>query len=413
MNRDFKYPVICSGYMLTVQYYAMSANKERIHPMDNLRGILAMLGIPFHASFFLYLSSALFSGHLITNRNQFLLEPVPATVKHAFLIIFYLHTFWMPAFFLLAGFFAHLLCTNKGTKHFIKNRSLRIGLPFIFYFLWLIPCYLVKILGVALTENKTFLSIVEINAHNGQMWIYFNNLTSYWFLDYLLWFYGLTLVFLLLKKAGHFPHTINRSLHHGLEKLFSTRFIYAFIPIICATLFLRGHHWFIMLDENIMPSPDLLVFYSIWYFIGWFLWEHQKILSRLSLFSWQKMLFSFALYLFYLVCYFHFIHAQDEWLYVFSILVYTASMTFAVFGCLGMAWRFLPTYHAVLKYLSKASYWLYLTQIPILWFLSLIMMGVTHSFYVQFAVTTLLCMMICLVSYHFFIRRTRLQKLVG
>ncbi|MCX7124578.1 MAG: acyltransferase family protein [Gammaproteobacteria bacterium] len=385
-----------------------SLSTNRIHSMDNLRGILAMLGIPFHASFFLYLYTATSMHHFIMRPNQFLLEPVPAPVSHEFLMAFYLHTFWMPAFFLLAGFFAHLLCENKGTQHFFKNRFFRIGLPFVFYFLWLIPCFLGKIAVISLSEKKNFTAELINNYQNGNLFSYFNDTKSYWFLEYLLCIYLVTLLFLLLRNKRATKKTTQI-----LYKLFSNNVIYLAIPLLCASLFLNGRHWFIMLDENIMPSFTLLILYSLWYFIGWFLWQHKSVLEKLAHFSWQKMLLSFGLYLIYVACYFHFIHSHNEWLYLASILIYNLSMTLAVFGCLGMTWRYLSKNNATLKYLSRASYWLYLTQIPILAILTVTAISLTHSFYMQFISSTLLCVLLCLLTYHFFIRRTWLRRIVG
>lgn len=142
----------------------MQLEKNRIAALDNIRGILSLLGIPFHASFFLYVDSAVLSGHLLTKPNHFLLEPVSRTVAHTFLAWFYFYTFWMPVFFLLAGFFAHHITEKKGVSHFLKNRFFRVGLPLAFYFLWLVPCYLMRILFITLYQKTSYLTTIQIYA---------------------------------------------------------------------------------------------------------------------------------------------------------------------------------------------------------------------------------------------------------
>jgi glucan biosynthesis protein C len=192
-----------------------------------------------------------------------------------------------------------------------------------------------------------------------------------------------------------------------------TAFITIALPAVCASLFLQANDWFIMLSNHLMPSIPLLLFYSLWYFIGWFLWENQTLLPRLGAHAIQKILISIVLYIIYLICYFHFIRAQNEWLHLLAVYIYSLSLSMAIFGLIGAAWRYLPAHQAVLRYLSKVSYWLYLTQVPVIWYLSWIMVSVTTNFYIQFFSIILLCFAFSLLTYHLFIRRTRLQKILG
>ena len=40
--------------------------------------------------------------------------------------IFLVHIFRMPMFFLLAGFFAHMLFQRQGTRQYLRNRAITI-----------------------------------------------------------------------------------------------------------------------------------------------------------------------------------------------------------------------------------------------------------------------------------------------
>ena len=123
----------------------MSNFLNRLHALDNLRAILALLGIPFHATLFLFLTSQNYAAGLHFDLYQ-LLKAAPVSYSITFLIIFFSHIFRMPAFFLLAGFFAHLLYQKMELKKFFVNRFFRIGLPFLVVMLWLVPSYLNSIL---------------------------------------------------------------------------------------------------------------------------------------------------------------------------------------------------------------------------------------------------------------------------
>ncbi len=270
-----------------------------------------------------------------------------------------------------------------------------------------------RILLISAYEKTSYLTTIKLYAHNGNLWSYFNNLMSYWFLEYLLWLYALTFFILIFKKINVGPKKIGSFFQNKLEKLFSNKYIYVVLPTLCAFLLFCSHNWYIFLDENITPSFSLLLFYSVWYFIGWFLWQHKHIFHQLMHYSWLKMLLSFIFYVVFLNLYFHFIHHYTTLEYLISIEIYSAGTILAVFGSLGIAWRYLSDHNAALKYLSKASYWVYFIQIPILWFLSWVVLSIKISFYLQFLIATLICIAICIASYHFFIRRTWLQKILG
>src|SRR3990167_8760396 len=114
----------------------MDIQSERIHAFDNARAMLALLGIPFHVVFFLYANIILASTLTFHYSGPILLNDVPETNKIALFIVLYFHLFRMPAFFLLAGFFAHYLFQEKRLFYFFKNRALRIGLPFLIFIIW-------------------------------------------------------------------------------------------------------------------------------------------------------------------------------------------------------------------------------------------------------------------------------------
>ena len=391
-----------------------TTSNDRIHALDNLRGILAILGIPYHAALILYLRAiATPYADFVQHMNRFLLEPTPTIAKKTFFLVFYFHTFRMPAFFLLAGFFAHLLCSKKGKIHAFKNRLQRIALPFIFYFLWLAPLFFAKLFSVSITHQETIVNTFKKSVDNGSLWAYFNNTLNYWFLDYLLWFYAITLLFFVLGNYPVFPKRIADLFTTTLPKVFLSPIAYIIFPLICTSLFAAGQHWFIVTDENILPSLSLLLFYSTWYFLGWMLWQHQHTFLRLTTWAWQKFLLSLIFYCIYLVCYFHFFHTHKEWQYLLSLWIYNTSMLLGVFACLGFSWRYLSNYHSALRYLSRASYWLYLTQIPIVLVFIIMTLALTPSFYLQFFLTILLSTATCLLTYRVFIQKTWLRKIVG
>ncbi|PIZ03433.1 MAG: hypothetical protein COY58_09755 [Gammaproteobacteria bacterium CG_4_10_14_0_8_um_filter_38_16] len=391
----------------------MGSQKNRIDALDNLRAILALIGIPFHAAFFLMLAIAQ-SRHIFFRLiNGNVLIHISKQYHYFFLLIFYVHTFRMPAFFLLAGFFAHLLYSSRGTKRLLKNRFLRIGLPFLFYFIWIMPLYLAQLWAMSLQQGKSFDSVFHVSYQNGVLWSYVDNLDNYWFLYYLLIFYAMLLLFLFAQYYRWIPVVFSQKIGIFFEKILFPPFIYVVLPVLFALIFIKAQFWYVVLDERLLPSIYLILLYGVWFLMGWFLWVHKNAFVSYMHFAWQKIVLSFLCYLTYLYFYVHFLNAHNTIMYVCAVFLYTISMTLGVLGVLGFAWHYFSRFNRVLKYFSKASYWIYLTQVPIVFFLVQLMRALTHSFYLQFFSATILCGLICTLSYHFLIRKTRLQSIVG
>ncbi|WP_070386776.1 acyltransferase family protein [Rhodococcus erythropolis] len=89
---------------------------SRIHYVDSLRVLLMFLGIPFHAAF-VYSGLPWYTGE---NGN-----PVISSVAA------FIHTFRMPAFFLVAGIFAARAITETTLGTWMRFRLRRLAVPLI------------------------------------------------------------------------------------------------------------------------------------------------------------------------------------------------------------------------------------------------------------------------------------------
>lgn len=99
------------------------------HYWDPLRALLMLLGIPYHASL-------LYSHALPWDIKDLETSPVLSALGAA------LVTFRMPAFFLVAGYFSIMVIGKKGKMRWLRQRFLRLGLPFIVAVLLLGPLQL-------------------------------------------------------------------------------------------------------------------------------------------------------------------------------------------------------------------------------------------------------------------------------
>ena len=142
-----------------------------------------------------------------------------------FLVFDFIHTWRMPTFFLLAGFFAHLVLDRRSTSVFVLDRLKRIALPLVLFGavmaviippIWVYGWYgsiSPDVFRDALKERQDLDSSGELVAH-------------LWFLYYLLLMYAALIAFrslgrlwkaqTIIRPAGLLPHRQvpgERSLH--------------------------------------------------------------------------------------------------------------------------------------------------------------------------------------------------------
>jgi hypothetical protein len=146
---------------------------DRFHTLDFLRAFALLLGVLLHVL-------------------MLFLEPADGSEPRlgASIIFVWIHTWRMPLFMLLAGFFTALSLSKREVGNYALNRLIRLGVPL--FLLWsVIP---------AIDEGATEL----FNPPDLISWLFYNvpltlRLDHLWFLYYLLLFYG---ILLLIKTAA-------------------------------------------------------------------------------------------------------------------------------------------------------------------------------------------------------------------
>jgi hypothetical protein len=136
---------------------AAASAGERLHALDSLRATAMLLGIVLHAG----VSLAPI--------------PVPWPVRDVsrgegfVAMLAFIHGFRMQVFFLLAGFFGHLLWRRLGTRGFLKQRAQRIGVPFVAGLLILIPIIRLLWIWADMRTGSTFTLMRPLALEAGQV----------------------------------------------------------------------------------------------------------------------------------------------------------------------------------------------------------------------------------------------------
>ncbi|GAA2720435.1 acyltransferase family protein [Cellulomonas aerilata] len=102
----------------------VTTSSTRLHSLDGLRGTLMVIGVPYHAA-------VVFSGDTWV---------APGEQSPVLMVLWGLVHLWrMPAFFVVAGFFAVLVLRRRDPGTWFRGRARRLGVPLLFGLLLLNP----------------------------------------------------------------------------------------------------------------------------------------------------------------------------------------------------------------------------------------------------------------------------------
>ncbi|AKJ29613.1 acyltransferase family protein [Caldimonas brevitalea] len=147
---------------------AGSATQGRLYWLDGARAALMLLGIPFHAAMVYSIQ-----GWELSSPDK---SPLLTALAQAS------GSFRMPAFFLVAGFFAAMLLGKRPRLEFVRARLFRLGVPLITCLLVLSPLQ-VGLLEIASTASggtwahSFFNAEGRVRADAGRVWV-----AQLWFL---------------------------------------------------------------------------------------------------------------------------------------------------------------------------------------------------------------------------------------
>jgi glucan biosynthesis protein C len=169
--------------------------QSREHFWDALRAFLMLLGIPYHVALSYQPGQdfIVHSGEGVRGFTEF------ADV---------LHLFRMPAFFVIAGYFALLLLARRDPSLWLKGRFVRLGVPFLTCIVTLVPAMNMVCELSNLPWHGAVHSWRENSLTSGGYWV-----RHLWFIIVLLYFStiaaGLATVFPAVK-TGMLPQRIDR-----------------------------------------------------------------------------------------------------------------------------------------------------------------------------------------------------------
>jgi glucans biosynthesis protein C len=379
---------------------------ERFHSLDALRAGALLLGILLHATM-AYLPGFRETGWPIAEVSD------STTMGVLFFVV---HIFRMALFFLVAGFFARLLFQRLGNGGFIKNRLRRIALPLVAFYPVVMPLSILPIVLAAKQASASAGPAARPAMEGGFPWGHF------WFLYLLLVLYALLLVTRTLVAA------VDRrgSLRELVDRVLHATFSWRLAPLLLAAppaALLYATPWWQQWSGlpaplfGFVPNAPAVVIFGSTVLLGWFLHRQQSLLALLRrdclLYLAVAVLASAAaLYLVGVRMNVSVIPMPAEVRAAYAG-VYMLAVWCWVLGLVGAAVAWLSEPSPRWRYLSDASYWMYLIHIPIVWGLQAWMLRWPVHWAIKYLLVVAIAGFLLVASYHYLVRATVVGKFLN
>lgn len=368
----------------------MTQATNRMLYLDNLRSFALLLGLVFHSAI-VYSESVGYAIKSIERSIWF---------DH---FCYFIHAFRMPLFFFLSGYFSEMVWKRKGWRIYLITRSTRLLLPFLIGILFLAPIqYYIMYINKAGQD-----SYLEFYIQN---WIRgFDGLSHLWFLQYLILYCIILVLFTNLKENSFFLKLPNWLI------FFKYACLSLFITLLTNLFFLKGTK-FLHID------PYLFFFYLSFFLAGIFSYKNQIIFSGKILTKFQLLVLfivSFALF-----AYFELIEQSDPlWMSPFwgRELIRSLHITVASLVAWSLIYLFIEIFRRITNWENKVSIYLresslpiYLIHHPISLALAFLLLPIEISVFFKFFIHTSFVFLLSYWIYDVFILPSAMmRKLMG
>lgn len=368
---------------------------ERIHALDSLRAIMMLLGLVIH--------SAITYG--VIDYSAWSIKDPNSTGIFMDYTVAMIHSFRMPIFFVVAGFFGAMLFFERSPVKMLKNRIDRILYPFIVFLIILSA----MILFAASYTQEVFaggsnpFDLAVAPFMNLQSWIPPSTF-HLWFLYYLFLItiasYLLALVFNRLPK---FTSQVTNMLNQILERPILKVIVFSLLTIVL--LFVMDGTW-VKTSTEWTPDSGTFVFYFFFYAAGWILFKSKHLLNTFMKYDWIYFILGLSLKT---IGFFY----ADNFGFEMTIVLNSFIVWLLIFGITGLFIRYGSKHSNLMRYNSDSSYWIYLMHLPLTFLLPAFIVDWHIPALAKFLLVLFLTSVICLVTYHYFVRNTFIGKFLN
>lgn len=366
----------------------------RYHAMDALRGAAMLLGIVLHAC--MSFVDIPFDIPWPQDRQQS--DAAAGTILA-------IHLFRLQLFFLVAGFFARMLHDRLGAVGFLGHRARRVGLPLLLGMFTIVPLVGLPMFyglsepgdSIRAMLRERFMTVHLEMAH-------------LWFLYFLLIYYVLTVCLLAPAARALLSTRLGATIDRAYRMLIRSSIKPVILGAVTMGLMYGAGSWHtIGLATQPVVPPRILLYYGVFFGIGWWLHRHVDLLAGIKRFKWTYLAMagvSFVIMAVLAPFESRIDHPHYPWIELGAIAaanLYTWTM---VFGVMGVFLAYLDVSRWYIRYLADASYWFYLAHLPIVVTLQVLLAGVAAPVWLKLAIILGVTLTLLAVTYEYAVRYT-------
>ena len=345
-------------------------------------------------------------------------------------VVWVIHFFRMPAFMLLAGFFAALLMEKRGMGHLIKNRAQRILIPLIlfWFFLWPFDRFAWSIGKDVMLDTSSSTSLLEI-FRNNLSWDHLpiiGNIAPHtmhlWFIHYLVIFYFVSIPVIHIVRS-EIPSAAS-CLNRLLDFVFSTRSNVLIIPALILISFLTlknegSFHFNVSFD--FLPGIPFLLNFFIFFIAGWVMYVRRDVIEHFKKWVWFYTPIAIVLLVGIIwvgETHWHYekllkenedateLLAQKAKYINIATILQACCVWIVIFSLIGLTEKYIIKPNKKTTYIVNSSYWVYLFHRPLCVGFAVLFARWDIPGLIKFAIVIAIVSAVCIVTYHFLIRNT-------
>tara|TARA_B100001063_G_scaffold240420_1_gene265399 strand:- start:2299 stop:3462 length:1164 start_codon:yes stop_codon:yes gene_type:complete len=367
---------------------------------------MMMLGLVLHSAL---------TYNVVNHGEAWTLKDTESTSIVTDSIVFLIHFFRMPIFFLVAGFFGAMLFYERSPIRMIKNRISRIGYPFIIFLFILWPTIIFTFGYTEAVFSGNNEPLIKATESLSNITDFIPTTTFHlWFLYYLLLITFVSFLFALsLKKSKNITNKITGGFNWLIKK-----------PIL-RILFFAGTTFLLylsigtsMVEVSVYLTPELktFIFHFFFYIIGWILFKSKHLLETFMKYDWISFILAIIIatiqglitqnwdsetmmsqYL------------SSEWVMLSNAFI----IWLFLFGITGLFIRYGSNHSTRMRYISDASYWVYLIHLPLTAIIPSLIWKLPLTGIVKFIIVLSITTFICFTTYHYLVRNTFIGKFLN
>jgi glucans biosynthesis protein C len=375
---------------------------DRLHALDNLRALMMWLGIVLHVA-----ANHVTGPMLLPWRDK-------DTSQLADVLGAVIHTFRMPLFLMLAGFFVALLAARRGAHEMLRHRLRRLALPFAVF--WPVVFALMGLLAMlyAFRAERGYFGlsedIVPTLPHAPLI-----NTVHLWFLYQLV---GLVLLtYGALRLAPRLPQAFRDRVAAIFLLLGKRPWGFAVLALPLGLIGAQYSMGILVVAGSFAPHPFEWLHHGLFYTFGYWLYVHREVLiahftARSTSLFWVGAVFC----LISLGLLKHLQLNPETTGMFFRVLAawsYNAATWLWSFALVGLALRYLNRQSSTLKYLAESSYWVYIVHMLGTIGFGALLYGLNAPAEVKMVINIVATTAACLLTYQLFVRNTLIGELLN